>query len=208
MTSSQTKGHYPLLWVTGPAGSGKTPLATKAIDSLKSSQRLAYFYCDAQDANKRSFLDILRNWCWQLLSQDQARLREVKSIKDRRQMISGTVLIEVLGVILSREKDVVLVIDDFDECETQEQAKLYHKFSTISQLAKLLVFSRPLQGSVRALQKAIPENLIRLEISEGDTKSDINQFIERRVADLGIYDTFILAEIISMLQSKTNGTFL
>jgi hypothetical protein len=123
-------------------------------------------------------------------------------------MISGTVLIEVLGVILSREKDVVLVIDDFDECETQEQAKLYHKFSTISQLAKLLVFSRPLQGSVRALQKAIPENLIRLEISEGDTKSDINQFIERRVADLGIYDTFILAEIISMLQSKTNGTFL
>jgi hypothetical protein len=208
MTSSPTKGHYPLLWVTGRAGSGKTRLATKAIDTLKSSQRLAYFYCDAQDANNRSFLDIVRNWCWQLLGQDQARLREVKSIKDRQQIVSETVLMEVFCVIISGEKDVVLVIDAFDECEAQEQAKIYQKFSAISRLAKVLVFSWPLQGSVRALRKAVPENLIRLEMSEGDTQSDINQFIESRVADLGIYDAFILDEITSMLQSKTNGMFL
>ncbi|GLI76370.1 hypothetical protein PoHVEF18_004642 [Penicillium ochrochloron] len=115
---------------------------------------------------------------------------------------------EVLCVKTSREEDVILVIDAFDECEAQEQAKLDQKFSTISRLAKLLVFSRPLQGSVRALRKAVPENLIRLEISEGDTQSDINQFIESRLADLGIYDAFILDEITSMLQSKTNGLFL
>jgi hypothetical protein len=100
MVSSQTKAYYPLLWVTGPAGSGKTRLATKAIDTLKASQKPAYFYCDAQDANKRSFLDILQNWCWQLLSQDQARLREVKSVKDRRQIVSEMFLMEILDVML------------------------------------------------------------------------------------------------------------
>lgn len=199
---------YPLLWIAGPAGSGKTRLATKAIQVLRSTKRTAFFYCDAQDANKRGVNNILANWCWQLLSQDQSRVPEVNKVRIKHQIASQKALKETLKVLLEGVMDAVLVIDAFDECETGEQLDFYVILSSILELSRVLVFSRPLEDSFTRVKKATSLNLSLLEMSERDTLSDIIQYIMNEVAELGIEDDTIMTEITSALQSNAKGMFL
>lgn len=208
MVAPKINQRYPLLWITGPAGSGKTRLATKAIQTLRGNRQTAFFYCDAQDSKKRSVISILRNWCWQLLFQDHSRLPEVNQVTFKHQIASQTALEGVLKTLLKGAADPVLVIDAFDECETREQSEFYRKLSGISELARILVFSRPLEDSFFKLQKAAPDNLTLLKISESDTLSDINHYIENEVAELGVEDDDIAAKIVSTLQSNAKGMFL
>ena len=133
----------PLLWITGPAGYGKTRIATRVIQTLLPSKKIAYFYCDAQDGNKRSVTNILRNWSWQLIRQDKSSLSEITEIIAKEQLDSEKVLESVLHATLQTPNDTFLVLDAFDECEAKEQAKLYGLLSRISRLARILVFSRP-----------------------------------------------------------------
>lgn len=133
-TADKVNGRYPILWITSLAGAGKTRLATKAIQKLRSSQRLAYFYCDAQDETRQNVISILRNWSWQLLQQDQSHLGKVAAIRAKQQLATHKVSEEILQSILQDTEGTILVLDAFDECEAQEQAKLYPLLSRISNL--------------------------------------------------------------------------
>ncbi|KAJ6023929.1 hypothetical protein N7540_004726 [Penicillium herquei] len=201
---------YPILWVTGGAGCGKTHLATKVIKALQCEKHVAYFYCDAQDGNRREAIDILRNWSWQMLRHDQSCLSGVTEVKGRQQLASEKVLHEeVLQKILLKNDGAILVIDAFDECEAREQIKLHKLLSSLSRFAKIMVFSRPLQENFRDLRKYVPiEALDFLEVSADDTYKDINQYIEDEVTDLGLYDEKIATLIVSKLQHNAKGMFL
>ncbi|KAJ5548581.1 hypothetical protein N7513_005815 [Penicillium frequentans] len=201
---------YPLLWVTGAAGCGKTHMATKVIEALQFEKRVVYFYCDAQDLNRRSAIEIMRNWSWQMLRQDQSCLSGAMEVKGRQQLASEKVLHEeLLKKILLKNDGAILVIDAFDECEVREHIKLYRLFSSLSRSARILVFSRPLQGNFHDLKKQVPmEALDFLEISAGDTYEDINHYIEDEVTDLGLYDEDIATQIVSKLQQNAKGMFL
>lgn len=210
-TTAKTAGRYPLLWATGGAGCGKTHLAAKAIECLQSTQQTSFFYVDAQDSHRRRTLDIVRNWCWQLLRQDQSRLADVVHIKETQQLASEKVLEDEIlrGILLQEHEGAFLVIDAFDECEEQEQTKLFRLFSRVSRLARILLFSRPLREGFRSLKKQIPqESLLFFEIAEDDTRDDINHYIKDEVAELALDDVAIAAGIISTLQEKAKGMFL
>lgn len=210
-TTAKTAGRYPLLWVTGGAGCGKTHLAAKAIEYLESMQHTSFFYADAQDSHRRGTLDILRNWCWQLLRQDQSHLADVVHIKETQQLASEKVLEDKVlrGILLQEHEGAVFVIDAFDECEGQEQAKLLSLLSRVSRQARILLFSRPLPEGFRTVKKQIPqESLTFFEISENDTRDDINHYIKDEVAELELDDVAIATEIVSTLHKKAKGMFL
>ncbi|KAJ5733733.1 hypothetical protein N7493_002519 [Penicillium malachiteum] len=193
--------------ITGAPGSGKTRLATKVIKNFENSGYNAFFYYDGQDQTKQSVINIINNWCWQILRQDLSRCQAVEQVRSKNPVLTLTGLIESMSVLLKDVPDAILLLDGFDECEKREQKELYRILPGISDLAKILVFSRPLQDSFLAL-KASLNNLTFLEISENDTSSDINQYIESNVASLEIEDTSIAAEIASTLRSNAKGMFL
>lgn len=209
MDNDDSRGRHLLLWITGPAGHGKTRIATRVIQTLLPSKRIAYFYCDAQDGNKRSITDILRNWSWQLLRQDKSSLGEITEIITKEQLDSEKVLESILHASLQSSNDTFLVLDAFDECETKEQAKLYGILSRISKLARILVFSRPTQDTLENLNKEVAKPVLEiLEISATDTFADIKQFINHEVSQLNIYDEDVYTEITLRLEEKARGMFL
>ncbi|KGO48571.1 hypothetical protein PEXP_073010 [Penicillium expansum] len=198
---------YPMLWVMGKAGAGKTHLAARAIEELKSVRPLAYFYCDAKDESRRSVLGILSNWNWQLLQQDPSLLDDVILIKKKRELASQAVLEDILVTIVQKVSDAVLVIDGFDECEAQEQVKLYSVLARLSKNARILVFRRNVFNLPSRL--LVPAQcVISYEISEGDNIADINQYIKERVTHLEIDADDIREDIKAALRSGAKGMFL
>ncbi|KAJ5658406.1 uncharacterized protein N7484_002055 [Penicillium longicatenatum] len=198
---------YRMLWIMGKAGAGKTHLAARIIEELKlSASKLAYFYCDAKDDRRVSVTSILRNWTWQLLQQDPFLLDDVVPIIEKKQLASQAVLEDILFTILQRLQDAILVIDGFDECEDQEQAKLYRVLARFSQDARVLVFRRSLNLSNKLM---VPDEcLILYDISEDDNLTDIHRYIEEGVADLEIDDDDIRKTIDTTLRSGAHGMFL
>ncbi|KAJ5408240.1 hypothetical protein N7509_002123 [Penicillium cosmopolitanum] len=199
---------YRMLWIIGKAGVGKTHLAARVIEVLKeqSANKLAYFYCDAKDDRRGSVIAILRNWTWQLLQQDPVLLDDVIPIIEKKQLPSQTALEDVLSTTLQRLRDVILVVDGFDECDTQEQVKLYRVLARFSQDARVLVFRR----SVNFLSKVLfPEEcFILYHITEDDNSADIHRYIDEAVTDLVIDDDNIRKTIDAALRSGANGMFL
>ncbi|QKX57552.1 uncharacterized protein TRUGW13939_04669 [Talaromyces rugulosus] len=206
-SADKIHNRYRMLWIMGKAGAGKTHLAARVIEGLKqSANKLAYFYCDAKDDRRRSVISILRNWAWQLLQEDPFLLDDMISIIEKKQLASHTVLEDILFTTLQRLKGIILVVDGFDECEAQEQVKLYRVLARFSQDARVLVFRRTQDSSSKSM--APEECFILYDISEEDNSADIHRYIEEAVTNLEIDDDDIRRTIDTTLRSGANGMFL
>ena len=83
---SGTPHKYPMLWMPGPLGSGKSTALKFLIDRLGCSIAsciVVFFFCDGRDPSKRTEVGLLRSIVRQMLQKDEGLLDEL-SRKDRR----------------------------------------------------------------------------------------------------------------------------
>lgn len=117
-----------VLWVNGPAGTGKTMLLLGIISQIydrpsNSSPGISYFFCDAQEEENNA-MDALRSMVWLLLIQQPHLLSYVTEDHKRKgsKMFNGSnaffLLKKTFVQMLKDEKlsPVYLAWDALDEC--------------------------------------------------------------------------------------------
>lgn len=222
-----------ILWVHGDPGKGKTMLAISQINELtnriKSSKvngaTLSYFFCDNKDDRRKDAVMILRGLLYQLLCQRPEAIRYLRDEYEKQKdqlFLSSTAqqsLWRILESILRQFTDSMtwFVIDALDECEPESREILLQR---IINQAKVGKGSTP-NNQEKWLLTSRNEPLIResmtgcLDISlESNSKaitSDVRQFIDAKVQELGEtkkYQKDLKINISRILEDKADRTFL
>ncbi|PNP85407.1 hypothetical protein FNYG_01236 [Fusarium nygamai] len=197
----------PLLWLIGPAGTGKSTLARSVIDSLETNKRLIAGYMfkrGEQDRNDTSrlfstlamqladtvslFRESLRN-SLEGLDKDAV---DKSSLEIQFQKLLWDPL-ESLELTEANHLPRIIIIDALDECERPENLTrllgLFSKLCTGSKLhLRVLITSRYAPEIVEAFEpllqnKTVTTLELHREFSD-DTALDIRNFLEARFADI------------------------
>ncbi|KAF5633005.1 pfs domain protein [Fusarium sp. NRRL 25303] len=195
----------PLLWLNGPAGTGKSTLARSVIDDLEGKEKLAAGYLfkrgeqDRNDSNRLfstlaiqlahtvpHFKDSLRN---SLGGLDKDAVDKT-SLENQFQKL----LWDPLESLKLKEVDhlpKIIIIDALDECERPENLTrllgFFSRLCTSSTLhLRVLITSRYAPEIVEAFEPLLQNNAARaLELHRefsDDTKVDIRSFLESKLA--------------------------
>jgi len=182
-----SRHEYPL--TVGIAGAGKTYIASRVIDSFlsnRTSEKLAYFYCNRAEENRRDPESILSTLIQQLAqTESEEKLlqpvvdvyqdREKKGQKaSRLSLIESQELLVQLADIHPR---TTICIDALDEVENNNRLKLLKSLKNLVDGAKNLVkvFATTRMDTDILLQfKMFP----RIELVPDDNVGDINQFVK------------------------------
>ncbi|KAF5603864.1 G beta WD-40 repeats containing protein [Fusarium pseudocircinatum] len=197
----------PLLWLIGPAGTGKSTLARSVIDSLEVKKRLIAGYMfkrgeqDRNDTNRlfstlamqladtvSFFKENLRN-SLEGLDKDAV---DKSSLESQFQKLLWDPLesLELTEVITLPR---IIIIDALDECERPESLirllRLVSKLSTSSTIhLRILITSRYAPEIVEAFEPLLQNKTVHtLELHRefsSDTTLDIRNFLEARFADI------------------------
>ncbi|KAL1908384.1 hypothetical protein Sste5344_005912 [Sporothrix stenoceras] len=211
-----------LLWIKGPAGTGKTMLVIGIIRELSRlasvlSPGLSYFfYQGTGDKALRSATAALRSLIWLLLYQQPLLIFHLRSKYEN----IGTSLfhdrntfVALSNVFKSMLKDPQLqptyfVVDALDECdqELDEFVKLISSSIALSDKVKWLVSSRP---EVKVEIPDTAEGLVELDAQK--LKDPVNAYIDHKLSTLRAlpgYDEDTLAEVTDEIHRRAENTFL
>ncbi|KAF5566266.1 G beta WD-40 repeats containing protein [Fusarium napiforme] len=197
----------PLLWLIGPAGTGKSTLARSLIDSLEVKRRLIAGYMfergeqDRNDTNRLfstlamqladtvwGFKESLRN-SLEGLDKDAV---DKSSLENQFQKLLWDPL-ESLELTDAKHLARIIIIDALDECERPENLlrllRLFSKLCTSSKLhLRVLITSRHAPEIAEAFETLLQNNTVyTLELHREfpeDTKSDIQRFLKARFASI------------------------
>src|SRR5947199_1470177 len=164
------------LWLYGIPGCGKTILSSaiiKDLDSTSSSQPRLYFYFDFNDTSKQTFESMIRSLIIQLSCKNEDTWKELDSLfsscEGGRRQPSYDSLYKVLLHMIDQVKEVWILLDALDECNT--------KGDKAPRSEKLLSWMKDLlnseQRNVHLLVTSRPEQDIKSVISEFACKDDI-----------------------------------
>ena len=116
-------------------------------------------------------------------------------------------LLELLKVILSRLRDVSVVIDGLDECEDPDKLLKSLREAAEGCDAKIIIFSRP---NVHTLMKA--PGLRTISMSRKSVEPDLRLYLSRQFVTLqddGLLScTFSCEEMVDCLLAGANGMFM
>lgn len=202
-------GEYPMLWLSGIPGAGKTRLATKTIEDMHSQTQVAWFYCDSSYEDRRSSAGILRTWTWQLLSQDKSRVSQIAAIYHDGASPNTTNMQRALKLLLETTTKTTIILDGLDECEALTQKEILEFLASVAGRARVALFSRQtaeISSHIHKFSKATL--LLHLHVSEKDNGSDISRYIRQSVMALDIDDIWIRDNLIETLGQRANGMFL
>ncbi|KAF5243389.1 hypothetical protein FANTH_8211 [Fusarium anthophilum] len=197
----------PLLWLIGPAGTGKSTLARSVIDSLEVKKRLVAGYMfkrgeqDRNDTNRlfstlatqladtvSLFRESLRN---SLEGLDKDAI-DKSSLENQFEKLLWNPL-ESLEFTEANHLPRIVIIDALDECERLENLTrilgLFSKLCTSSTLPlRVFITSRYAPEIVEAFEPLLQNKTVHtLELHRefsGDTALDIRNFLEARLADI------------------------
>ncbi|KAF7116900.1 hypothetical protein CNMCM5793_005530 [Aspergillus hiratsukae] len=220
-----------VLWINGPAGTGKTMLFMGVIRKLSGqpsalSPSLSYFFCQGTDQTRNSATIILRSLIWQLLVQ---QLCLISHLRDPRRnagapLLRGErafyVLSDALQSMLKdpRLSPVYFAIDALDECD--------RKTPGLDQLLQLIDTSLALSSKVKWLLSSRPEVLVHaggkhlkdLHASSASVTLDpvrlegpVNAYIDHKLDSMrgkDGYDTDTLAMLSDEIRQRAMSTFL
>ena len=200
---------YPILWITGIAGAGKTRLATRVIQRLQEDHEVGYFYCDTKHDERRTVLSILRTWAGQMLRNDSSQLSKIIDLRAKEPIPNETNMEKALHCVIEDQNEPIFILDGIDECEEVIRKKLYPILAQLATRAKIMVVSREMSELTKTLRGMIPkDDILHYRIIENDNESDICQFLERKVKEVDIGDDEVEQKVISALRSGAHGMFL
>ena len=224
-----------LLWIKGPAGTGKTMLMIGIIRELErkadfGTPNLSYFFFQNTNAALRNATAALRSLIWMLLVEQPHLVSHVRKKYDGagpslfRDGNSFFALSEIFQSMLgdSSFSPVYFIVDALDECDStnaglDEFIRLISTSLTLTNKVKWLVSSRPevdVPVKLKALHAdthnpAISETLV--EINAQSLKEPVNAYIDYKLATLKLkrgYNNEILAEVSNEVRRRAGNTFL
>ncbi|KAI5782140.1 hypothetical protein FPQ18DRAFT_283943, partial [Pyronema domesticum] len=216
-----------LLLLRGTPGAGKTYIASKVIDSLHSNttgMKLAYFYCNRAEENRREPDSILSTIIRQLAQSlfDKNKLLEpiVDIYRERKKkgQISSRLSLSESRELLVQLTDIyprtMICIDALDEVAEDKRIHMLKALNAViaesKNLVKIFATTR-MNPEIVAQFKMFP----RIELQPDDNVSDIDQFVETRVTSAiddgkllcGQVSDVLKTEICEMLCERSKGKF-
>jgi hypothetical protein len=212
------------LWLHGIPGCGKTILSSaiiKNLDSAGAFSPLLYFYFDFNDTGKQKLHSMLCALLSQLyyknLNTSQEQLLEslYTSHEDGYRQPSTESLCQVLFQILDQFKEVWLVLDALDECDTRKGSSTEGILSWIRETLEskqrnihLLVTSRP-ETDIAFEIKAFAQECNIVHLQRSLITNDIRAYVRTRLECDGFTrwtsKPAILNEIENTLMKKADG---
>ncbi|KAK6449696.1 hypothetical protein FP744_10005946 [Trichoderma asperellum] len=223
-----------ILWIKGNPGKGKTMLLCGIIDELMPMTKLAqpidqntntillsYFFCQGTDARINNATAVLRGLIYLLIVQEPLLISHVQTRykhagKDLFSDVNAWVaLCEIFVAILqdSKVKEIILIIDALDECETDLPKLLDAVAQQFSfPHVKFIISSRNILSIQQRLESHILQGIFSLELKENAScvSEAVDAYIKHRVSRLrsiqnnnGLQD-----QLRNLIQQKANGTFL
>jgi hypothetical protein len=220
-----------LLWIKGPAGTGKTMLLIGIISQLSGqsavlSPKISHFFCQrTTDKEHKNATDVLKCLIWTLLIQQPHLISHLRT--EHRQ--KGQLLFsdDRAFIALSRAFECMLkdpgllatyfIVDALDECD-EGLAKLLELILTSLKLTnrvKWLVSSRPDVNVLVRLKDLGANNLDTvgnlMELDAQCLEGPVNMYIEYKLSALKTkegYDETTLADVSTLIHQQADNTFL
>lgn len=220
------------LWLHGIPGSGKTVLSSTIIEHLTSintsDQCLIYFYFAFNDTNKQTLQSMLRSLInqlyqgqpgtrgpldelWNSCRSGYQHLSKTSLGGSGYQHLSKTTLGDVLLAMLSKVKDITIVLDALDESTTRSDLLAWLRDVVTADCfsGRVLVTARREEEIESALRRWILHGE-SISIQQDDVKEDIRAYINHKIRNDGKLDRWrkmpkVQGEIEAELVLKADG---
>jgi len=210
-----------LLWVNGPAGTGKTMLMIGIIRELYRlpvalTPKLSFFFCQGTVTGLNNATAVLRSLIWLLLLQQPGLISHLlqKYIESGAALFNDQNAFYALSEAFQnmlKDTDlspVYFVVDALDECEQglDNLIKLISVSLTLSDKVKWLVSSRP---TVKLYTPDTAGSLVELDAQK--LEDPVNAYIKHKLFTLKTrdgYDERVLAKVADKIRQQAQNTFL
>lgn len=212
-----TKGEYPILWMNGSDGVGKSFIAYAAAEALSKTfddqerKSVAYFYFRETYANLRSAKYGLASVAWQIADSDSKYCEQV-AVNLKREIDSDSndegLWKRFFADRYPANSDgrLFLILDGLDELDEKERERLLKSLAQITEdhlNISVFLTSRP---ELRPVLE--PLNPVVIEVTRTKLSSDITQLIKARCKSLPRLHKFprrVQARIMKKVKSKADG---
>lgn len=228
-TNWSDKSSCQVLWLNGPAGTGKTMLMIGIISeiygqSAKLFPGVSYFFCQAQEP-ENSAMDALRSMMWMLLIQQphlMFHLTRTYKVSGAGMFTGTTAFVHLLNTFKKMLADeslspVYLAFDALDECADGTHG-VYDLISLVGDTLdggpagkiKWVLSSRPELEVYQILNNRKPGAVSALNLE--NCEEPLNAFIEYKISDvqqkLNYRDKQTLVELEAVVRERAQNTFL
>ena len=212
---------HRLLWVKGPAGTGKTMLMIGIIRELSRQSAvlapaLSFFFCQGTNTSLNTATAVIRSLIWLLLIQQPKLSSHLLPKYEHRGADLFTdqnaffALSEAFRNMLQDPhlSPVYLAVDALDECETDlpRLIELISTSLTLTDKVKWVVSSRP---TVELKTSNTASSLVELDAQK--LEEPVKIYISHKLAKLKSrkgYNDAILAQVSDGLHQRAENTFL
>jgi hypothetical protein len=217
-------GQSRLLWIRGDPGKGKTMLLCGIIDELIKSTtdvaNIAFFFCQATNADINNAAAVLRGLIYMLVKQQPSLISHLRETYDDfgKRRFMGTnafiALSKIFSGILNDPclRSAYVIVDALDECTTDLKLLLdLVQSSSVYSNVKWVVSSRNWPSIERNLNKATEKKDLHLELNEESVAAAVNTYIKFKVDWLAMENEYgdEMRDVVQHhLLSNANGTFL
>jgi ankyrin repeat protein/nucleoside-triphosphatase THEP1 len=214
-----------LLWVTGPAGCGKTTMALYVMRTLEKYRHpgdvVCRFFCDENEPS-HDVSALLRALIFQIVTRRRKLLRVVRKASDRGGMQilrQFDALWDIFVQIAcdSRVASISVIIDGIEGYDRKTQTRLIGRISELlksepAMRVKFFITSRPTAPAFQSIDANSGQVLVlRLENEQQMIGEDVNMLIHQRleaVTRRGNCKPSTRDELEKILISKAGRTFL
>ncbi|TFK66225.1 WD40 repeat-like protein, partial [Pluteus cervinus] len=213
---AQNNPKQPVLWLCGPAGTGKSTIATTVISKFEESKTLGAFYtCRRDHKSFRDPLQLWRNICYMLgVVYKPFGLQVAEVIRSDSYLNFGTETIHALFQKLFKQplamldadppvEPLVVVIDALDECGTDvDRIQLLTCLLELTKLCswiKIVVTSR----NNPEIQQCLKDCAYQVVLDTTTSSDDVGTFIRTQFISFQLSDT-----VIFQLIKAANGLFI
>jgi hypothetical protein len=223
-----------LMWINGPAGTGKTMLLIGIIRNLSAQSAvlapsLSYFFCQGTGTKKLNSATVaLRSLIWMLLIQQPDLISHVQPSHETSGSAlfnDGNEFFALKRIFQNMLKDpalfpVYLIIDALDECDRtnpglEELIKVIAESFTLSERVKWLLSSRPdvnVLTKLKELGRDVGDGSDTLVKLDTERLTDpVNTYIDHKLANFKGKDGYnddVLDKLSNEIRQRAENTFL
>ncbi|KAK4043437.1 hypothetical protein C8A01DRAFT_43566 [Parachaetomium inaequale] len=176
------------LWLHGSKGFEKKKYA------IPRESKTYYFYCQEEDLEHRTYLDILKGILHQMVDADEDLLplcAEKAASSGSANLANPEIAQTLIEAFFEYNSRQYIIIDGLDECETLEEIRQTAGFfmrqvtkcdNEIKQgRLRVLFMSQPIPELSE--DKTMPEDVACVELKSADNADDIRAYVKKRIPD-------------------------